>query len=501
MEIFEKVLYGFQIAVLPMNLVACFIGVSLGTFIGVLPGLGPIATISILFPITLTMPPETAIIMLAGIFYGAQYGGSTTSILVNLPGEATSVITTLDGYKMATQGRGGPALAIAAIGSFIGGTLALGGVMFLSAPLANFALRFGPPEYCALIFLALTIVTSLAVGSPLRAAISATLGMLVGIVGMDMHTGTPRFTMDVRTYYDGIDLVPVIMGLFGVGQILCNLEKRMGFDTVNVAIGKVWPSMRDWVDSRMPILRGSVVGFFLGLIPGGGALIATFASYALEKRLSRHPEKFGHGAIEGVAGPETANNAGAQACFIPLLSFGIPSNAATAVLLGALTIHGIAPGPMLVNQHPEIFWGIITSMYIGNIMLVILNLPLIGVWIQVLKMPNKFLFPLILLFCMVGVYCTNNNVVDIFTMVFFGFVGYLMEKFNFEPAPFVIAMVLGRIFEDSFRQSLTMSDGSFGIFFSRPLSAVFVITALLVLVGYLFAFSRKRKQKIMGVAE
>jgi len=489
--VLEQVLYGFQVAATPANLMACFIGVLLGTFIGVLPGLGPVATISILLPITLKMTPVAAIIMLAGIYYGAQYGGSTTSILVNLPGEATSVMTTLDGYQMALQGRAGPALGIAAIGSFIGGTIALVGVMFLSAPLATFALRFGPPEFFALIFLALTIVTSLAVRSTLKAIIVAALGLLAGVVGMDMDTGMPRFTMGIRTFNDGIDLVPVIMGLFGVGEILSNVDEKMKIDLLNVKLERIWPSMRDWVESRMPILRGTAVGFFLGLIPGGGALISTFASYAVEKRISRHPEKFGHGAIEGVAGPETANNAGAQASFIPLLAFGIPSNVVTAVMLGALMIHGVEPGPLLMTQHADIFWGVITSMYIGNAMLVVLNLPLVGVWVQILKIPYRYLFPIILLFCMVGVYSTNNNVFDIFTMFFFGIAGYLMNKFGFEPAPFVMGMILSSLFENSFRQSLVLSDGSLGIFFSRPLSAVLMTVGLLVLASHLLTWFRK----------
>ncbi len=496
MEVLEQVLYGFRVAVLPSNLLACFIGVLLGTIIGVLPGLGPVATISILLPITLKMSPVAAIIMLAGIYYGAQYGGSTTSILVNLPGEATSVMTTLDGYQMALQGRAGPALGIAAIGSFIGGTVALVGVMFLSAPLARFALRFGPPEFFALIFLALTIVTSLAVRSTLKAVIAAALGLFTGVVGMDMDTGMPRFTMGIRTFHDGIDLVPVVMGLFGVGEILSNVGTKMKMDLLKDKLERIWPSMQDWVESRLPILRGTVVGFFLGLIPGGGALMATFSAYAVEKRISRHPEKFGHGAIEGVAAPETANNAGAQASFVPLLAFGIPSNVVTAVMLGALMIHGVEPGPLMMTRNADIFWGVITSMYIGNLMLIVLNLPLIGVWVQILKIPYKFLFPIILLFCMVGVYSANNNVVDIFTMVFFGVVGYLMNKFGFEPAPFVMGLVLSSTLENSFRQSLVLSNGSFGIFFSRPLSAVLMIAALLILAGYLLPWFRKRRQEM-----
>ena len=323
---------------------------------------------------------------------------------------------------------------------------------------------FGPPEYFALIFVALTIVSSLVAHSPIKAIIMAALGLFVGAVGMDMETGAFRFTMGIRSFHDGICLIPVIMGIFGIGEILANLEERSQVDFVGTKLKRIWPSFVDWRASRMPILRGTLLGFFLGLIPGGGALLSSFLSYALEKKISRHPEKFGHGAIEGVAAPETANNAGAQAAFVPLLTLGLPSNVVTAVLLGALVIHGVEPGPLMMTQHAGLFWGVITSMYIGNIMLVILNLPLIGIWVQVLKIPNRYLFPFILLFCMVGVYSANNNVVDIYTCVFFGFVGYLMNKFNFEPAPFVMAMVLSGTFENSFRQSLVLSDGSFGIF-------------------------------------
>jgi putative tricarboxylic transport membrane protein len=496
METFTPILYGFRVALSPENIFYCGIGALLGTLIGVLPGLGPVATMSILMPITLKISPVSAIIMLAGIYYGAQYGGSTTSILVNVPGEATSVVTCIDGYQMARQGRAGPALGIAAIGSFIGGTISLLGVMFLAAPLAQFALRFGPPEYFALIFLALTIVSGLAMGSTIKALIMAALGMLVGVIGMDMNTGIPRFTFGIRTLYDGVGLVPVIMGLFGIGEILINVEENLEVDVFKVKIDRIWPSIQDWIESRWAILRGTLLGFFLGIIPGGGALISTFASYAVEKKVSRHPEKFGHGAIEGVAGPETANNAGAQSSFVPMLALGLPSNVVIAVLIGALMIHGVQPGPLLMSEHPDIFWGVITSMYLGNVMLLILNLPLIGLWVQLLRVPYALLFPAIFLFCLVGVYSIDYNVVEIFIMILFGGIGYLMNKFGFEPAPFVMGLVLCPMMENAFRQSLAISDGDITVFFTRPLSAFFMVVAVLVLTMQAIPWAKKLRKSL-----
>jgi putative tricarboxylic transport membrane protein len=496
MEMFNQILFGFQVALTPVNILYCGLGALLGTLVGVLPGLGPVATMSILMPITLKISPVSAIIMFAGIYYGAQYGGSTTSILVNVPGEATSVVTCIDGYKMALQGRAGPALGIAAIGSFIGGTISLLGVMFLAAPLAQFALRFGPPEYFALIFLALTIVSGLAMGSTIKALIMACLGMLVGVIGMDMNTGIPRFTFGIRTLYDGVGLVPVIMGLFGIGEILTNVEEKLEVDIFKAKIERIWPSLQDWIESRWAILRGTLIGFFLGIIPGGGALISTFASYAIEKKVSRHPEKFGHGAIEGVAGPETANNAGAQSSFVPMLALGLPSNVVIAVLIGALMIHGVQPGPLLMSEHPDIFWGVITSMYLGNVMLLVLNLPLIGLWVQLLRVPYALLFPAIFLFCLVGVYSIDYNVVEIFIMIFFGAIGYLMNKFGFEPAPFVMGLVLCPMMENAFRQSLAISDGNMMVFFARPLSGFFMAVGLFVLAKQAIPWIKKRGKSL-----
>lgn len=495
MEIFNHILLGFHTALSLGNLIYCFLGVVLGTFVGVIPGLGPVATMSILMPITLNISPVSAIIMFAGIYYGALYGGSTTSILINVPGEVTSVVTCIDGYQMAIKGRAGPALSISAIGSFIGGTISLIGVMFLAAPLAKFGLRFGPPEYFALIFLALTVVSGVATGSPIKALSAAALGMLTGVIGMDMHTGIPRFTLGIRTLYDGVGLVPVTMGLFGISEIFINIEKKIEIEILKSKIERILPSVQDWIDSRWAILRGTLIGFFVGIIPGGGALLSTFASYVIEKKISPHPEKFGYGAIEGVAGPETANNAAGQASFIPMLALGIPSNVVIAVLIGTLMIHGVQPGPLLISEHPEIFWGVITSMYIGNAMLLVLNLPLIRLWIQLLKIPYTFLFPIILLFCLIGVYSLNNNVIEIFIMVFFGIIGYFMRKLEFEPAPFVMGMVLSPMMENAFRQSLTLSDGKITILFTRPISALLMIVGLSALTFYVISWIRRQRDR------
>jgi len=495
LEIFNHILLGFHTALSLGNLIYCFLGVVLGTFVGVIPGLGPVATMSILMPITLNISPVSAIIMFAGIYYGALYGGSTTSILINVPGEVTSVVTCIDGYQMAIKGRAGPALSISAIGSFIGGTISLIGVMFLAAPLAKFGLRFGPPEYFALIFLALTVVSGVATGSPIKALSAAALGMLTGVIGMDMHTGIPRFTLGIRTLYDGVGLVPVTMGLFGISEIFINIEKKIEIEILKSKIERILPSVQDWIDSRWAILRGTLIGFFVGIIPGGGALLSTFASYVIEKKISPHPEKFGYGAIEGVAGPETANNAAGQASFIPMLALGIPSNVVIAVLIGTLMIHGVQPGPLLISEHPEIFWGVITSMYIGNAMLLVLNLPLIRLWIQLLKIPYTFLFPIILLFCLIGVYSLNNNVIEIFIMVFFGIIGYFMRKLEFEPAPFVMGMVLSPMMENAFRQSLTLSDGKITILFTRPISALLMIVGLSALTFYVISWIRRQRDR------
>ena len=474
--------FGFSVALQPINILFCFLGVLIGTLIGVLPGIGPAATISLLLPSTFHMSPVSAIIMLAGIYYGAQYGGSTTSILVNIPGEAASVVTCLDGYQMASHGRAGLALAISAFGSFIGGTLSVIGLMLLAPLLANFALRFGPPELFSLMFLGLVVLSYLSSGSVIKAMIMAAFGIFLGNIGVDIITGKPKFNLGIITLMDGIGLIPVVMGLFGIGEVLFNIEKSEGESEIfQKKISNFFPNLKDWMESIGAIIRGSVIGFFLGILPGGGAAVASFVSYAIEKKVSKHPEKFGEGAIAGVAGPETANNAATGGAFIPLLTLGIPSNVVMALLLGALLISGIQPGPLLIKEHPDLFWGVVVSMYLGNLMLLILNLPLIPLWVQILKIPYWILFPLILLFCVIGVYSLNNNVVEIFIMIFFGALGYLMRKLDFEPAPLVLALVLSPMLENSLRSSLLMSQGSFLIFFSRPISSVLLLFAILLL--------------------
>jgi putative tricarboxylic transport membrane protein len=493
MDIFSGIIGGFATCLTPMNLLYCFIGVFVGTLIGVLPGIGPVGTISLLLPATFRLEPVSAIIMLAGIYYGAMYGGSTTSILVNIPGEAASVITCLDGYQMARKGRAGAALGISAFGSFIAGTIGVIALMFLAYPLANFALRFGPPEYFSLMCLGLAILTYLAHGSMLKALSMAMAGMLLSFIGLDAITGVPRFTMDAVHLMDGVGLVPVAMGLFGISEVLINVEESTRRDVVNAKIKGLLPNREDWRRSKWPILRGTLIGFFLGILPGGGAVVSSFISYGVEKKLSREPEKFGSGMIEGVAGPESANNAAVGGAFVPLFTLGIPANVTMAVLLGALMIHGLIPGPMLLKQHPEVFWGTVTSMYVGNVLLLLLNLPLIGLWVKILKVPYRILFPLIILFCLIGAYSLNSTTFDIGVMVVFGLVGYLMKKFQYEGAPLLLAFVLGPMMEQALRQSLLISHGSFAVFFTRPISAVAMGLALLLIVSYLFPALRKKR--------
>jgi len=478
----DSILYGFSICLQPINLFYCFIGVFLGTLVGVLPGVGPVAAISMLLPATFKMSPVAAIIMLAGIYYGTMYGGSTTSILVNIPGEAASVITCLDGYQMALQGRAGPALGISAFGSFIAGTFAVVALTFLAPPLAAVAIQFGPPEYFSLIVLGLTLIIYLAHGSMLKALMMACVGLILSFIGLDNISGFERFTYGIATLEDGVGFVPVAMGIFGVGEVLLNIEESIGKrDVFKAKLSNLLPNLKDWKDSAVPIVRGSILGFFLGILPGGGGVLSSFASYAVEKRFSKHPEKFGQGAIEGVAGPESANNAGAGGQFIPLMTLGIPSNPVMALMLGALMIFGLQPGPLLMTRNPDLFWGVIVSMYIGNIMLLILNLPLIGLWVRVLRVPYPILFPLILLFCLIGSYSINNNKFDVLIMVIFGVIGYLMKKVRFEGAPLLLGMILGLMMEDALRQSLIMSGGSFLIFLNRPISAGFLVAAIILL--------------------
>jgi putative tricarboxylic transport membrane protein len=501
MDIFGNILTGFSIAGSGTNLFFCFIGVFFGTLVGVLPGIGPLATMSILLPVTFGMSPTTAIIMLSGIYYGAYYGGSTTSILVNIPGEAASVVTCLDGYKMALDGRAGPALGIAAFGSFIAGTFGLIVLQTISPVLVTVALKFGAPEYFSLMILGLIVLTFLTEKSMVKALLVAAVGVVMGMVGLDSMTGTARFTFDIPELMDGLGIVPMAMGLFGITEIFLNLEKTIQRSVMASKITGLLPSFQDWMDSKWAIARGTVVGFFLGMLPGGGGVIASFASYAVEKMSSKHPEKFGHGAIEGVAGPESANNAAASAGFVPLLTLGIPVGAVQAVLLGALMIHGITPGPMLLQEHPDVFWGVIASMYIGNVMLLVLNLPLIGLWVKILKVPYGLLFPMILFFCIIGAYTVNNSTTDVGIMLLFGVVGYLMKKFNYEPAPMILAFVLTPILERSLRQSLLMSSGSFTIFFTQPISLACLVLAAVLLVLAFLPMIRKKREEIVALEE
>jgi len=492
MDFFSNLHLAFSVILQPDNLLFCFIGCLIGTLIGVLPGLGPVATISLLLPSTFHISPVSAIIMLGGIYYGAMYGGSITSILVNIPGEAASVVTCLDGYKMARQGRAGPALGISAFGSFIAGTLATVLIMLIAPPLARVALEFGPPEYFSLMVLGLTVLTYLASGSMVKALMMACVGIFLGTVGTDNISGIERFTYRSYTLMDGVGLIPVIMGLFGISEVLLNIDEDSRQEIFQTRLSNLLPNRRDWKDSLLPIIRGTFIGFFLGILPGGGAVIASFASYAVEKKVSKNPERFGSGAIEGVAGPESANNAASQGAFIPLLTLGIPANVVMAILLGALLIHNIKVGPLLIKDNPNLFWGVLGSMYVGNAMLLILNVPLIGIWVRILKIPYPILFPLILLFCLIGVYSVNNNIYEVIIMILFGIVGYLMKKFAYEGAPLILAFVLSPLLENALRQSLIMSGGDFSIFFIRPISLFLIAAALFLLVVPLIPGLRKR---------
>lgn len=481
---------GVGVAFSLSNLLFCFIGCLVGTMTGVLPGIGPVGAISLLLPITYGMPPISSIIMLAGIYYGAQYGGSTTSILVSIPGEASSVVTVLDGYQMAKQGRAGPALGIAAFGSFIAGTIGIICVMLLASPLSEIGVKFGPPEYFSLAILSLSIVIYLAQGSMLKAIIMAVLGVALSQVGMDIMTGKSRFTFGTPDLLEGVGLIPLSMGLFGIGEVLSNLDQPEDIKIYKDKITGIYPTWRDWKQSIGAIMRGTFLGIPLGMIPGGGSIIASFVSYAVEKKISRHPEKFGTGIIEGVAGPESANNAGATSSFIPLLGLGIPSNAVTALLLGGLIIHGMSPGPLLIKKNPELFWGTIVSMYIGNIMLLILNLPLIGLWVKLLKIPYRILYPFILFFCVIGSYSINYSIFDVILMFMFGIAGYLFRKFRYEPAPLIMAFIMGTMLENSMRQSLAMSMGDLSIFITKPISATCLIIAAFLLISPIFLKKR-----------
>ncbi len=497
MEFYQSILLGFQTCLQPINLLFCFFGVLIGTLVGVLPGLGPTGTMAILLPITFYTPPVSSIIMLAGIYYGAQYGGSTTSILVNIPGEPSSIVTCLDGHQMALKGRAGPALGIAAFGSFIAGSIAVFGVMMIAQPLVRFALRFGPPEYFSLMILGLIILIYLTQKSLIKAISMGILGLILSFVGMDNLTGKIRYTYNLDGLLDGIGIVPIVMGFFGIAEVFENLEKKGIRTLYQTHIKGILPTLKDWADSIWAIIRGTGIGFFLGILPGGGAVIASFIAYAIEKRLSKHSERFGSGVIEGVASPESANNAASQSAFIPLLTLGIPSNVVMAMLFAGLLIHNITPGPLLLKNHPDIFWGVVTSMYVGNAMLLVLNLPLIKIWVQLTKVPFRFMFPIIILICIVGVYTLRNSVFDIWIMIIFGVIGYVMKKCQYEPAPLVLAYVLGQMMEKALRQSLILSNGSFKIFFTRPISATCLLISLFLLISTIIGFSKKKRLKIV----
>jgi putative tricarboxylic transport membrane protein len=477
---FAPVLDGFGVVLEPTNLLYCLIGVVIGMLIGVLPGLGPAATIAILLPVTFGIEPVTAIIMLAGIFYGAQYGGTITSVLLRLPGEASSVVTVFDGYALARQGRAGTALGIAAVGSFVGGTVSIIALTLVAPVVAGFALDFGPPEYTALALLGILLVATVSSGARLKAVIAACVGLLLATVGRDGFTGAERFTFENLSLADGLDFVPIAMGLFGLGEILYNLEERHRAVQAPTTVANVWPSRADLRQSSGAIGRGSLLGFVLGILPGGGATLSSLAAYALEKRRSKNPERFGKGAVEGVAAPETANNAAATSSFIPLLTLGIPANATMAVIFGALLIQGVSPGPQLVSQEPELFWGVVNSMYIGNILLLIMSIPLVGLFVKILRVRATILAPITVLITLVGVYTVNNDVFDIVLVIVFGALGYLMKKFGFDPGPLVLAFVLGSLLEDSLRRSLLIFDGDATGFFTRPISGTLLVVFLLV---------------------
>ena len=496
MQFLDNLSLGFGVAFQWVNLLYCLIGVLLGTLIGVLPGIGPTATIAMLLPVTFGLSPITAMIMLAGIYYGAQYGGSTTSILVNIPGEAASVVTCLDGYQMARQGRAGPALAASAIGSFFAGCMATVIVAMFAPPLAGMALKFGPSEYFSLMVLGLVAATVLAHGSLLKAIAMVLLGLLLGLVGTDISSGMMRFTLGIYELCDGIGFVGLAMGLFGIAELISNLELKGSREVFTSKIGRLMPSREDFRRMWKTILRGTALGSALGILPGGGPLLASFAAYALEKKTSGHGDEFGKGAIEGVAGPESANNAGAQTSFIPLLTLGIPSNVVMALMIGALMIQGIIPGPRVMTEKPDLFWGLIASMWIGNAMLVILNLPLIGIWIRLLTVPYRFLYPAILVFMAIGVYGLSNSPFDVLLMAIFGILGVIFVKLECEPAPLILGYVLGPMMEENLRRALLIAQGDPTVLITRPISAGFLIAAVILLGIVLAPAIRKKREEV-----
>jgi len=498
MELFHNLILGFGVALSLQNLLYCFIGVLVGTLIGVLPGIGPTATIAMLLPLTFSIPPTSAMIMLAGIYYGAQYGGSTTSILVNVPGEVASVVTCIDGYQMARQGRAGPALAIAALGSFFAGTVCTLLIALFGPPLAEAALKFGSPEYFSLMLMGLVAAAVLAHGDMVKSLAMVVMGLLFGIVGSDMSSGIERFCFDFYELADGIGIVIIAVGVFAVGEIVSNLGDPEERQIYTSKMKNLFPKKEDLKHSFGAIVRGTALGAFFGVLPGTSPAISSFSSYMLEKKIAKDPSRFGHGAIEGVAGPESANNADAQCKFIPMLTLGIPASGVMALMLGALMIHGITPGPEVMIKRPELFWGLIASMWIGNLMLVVLNLPLIGIWVTLLKVPYRWLFPAIMLFCAIGVYSTNNSSFDIYLMALFGILGVMWGLLECSPVPLMLGFVLGPMVEENLRRALQVSEGDPTVFLTRPISLAFIVVTVLILTVMVLPAVRKRRGDITG---
>lgn len=501
MDLLSNLALGFATAASPENLFFCLVGVILGTLIGVLPGIGATATIAMLLPITFQLEPVSSLIMLAGIYYGAQYGGSTTAILINMPGESSSAVTAIDGYQMARKGKAGTALAVAALGSFFAGTVATLLVALFAPPLTTIALKFGAAEYFSLMVLGLVSAIALAHGSILKALAMVVLGLLLGLVGTDIYSGTPRFTMGIPEYADGLNFVALAVGVFGIAEILRNLEGEQDRTVLGTKLAGLFPSREDLKAMLAPMVRGTAVGSVLGILPGGGAVLASFASYTMEKRMSDHPEEFGKGAVAGVAGPESANNAGAQTSFIPLLTLGIPANPVMALMVGAMIIQGIVPGPNVATEQPALFWGIIASMWIGNLMLVVLNLPLIGLWVRLLKVPYHVLFPIIMAFCSIGVYSVNSNVYDLFAVAFFGLMGYALIKLRCEPAPLLLGFVLGPMLEENLRRAMILGRGDPTVFVTRPISLTLLVLTVVVLVIVLLPSIRKKRDEVFVEAD
>jgi putative tricarboxylic transport membrane protein len=496
MELFDNLATGFAVALTWKNLGFCLLGALIGTLVGVLPGIAPITTIAILLPFTFSLDPASSLIMLAGIFYGAQYGGSTTAILVNVPGESSAIVTCLDGHQMAKQGRAGPALAIAAIASFFAGTIATIVIATLSGPMSALALKFNAAEYFSLMVLGLTGAVVLAHGSPEKAVAMVLVGLLLGLVGIDVNSGAPRMTFDFAGLADGIGFVPVAIGLFGIAELAVTLGRPVERSLLAFKLSNLWPTRADIRACIPSILRGTAIGSILGVLPGGGAALSSFAAYAVEKKSSSTPERFGKGAIEGVAAPEAANNAGAQASFIPLLTLGIPGNAIMALMVGALMIQGVQPGPQVMTSQPQLFWGVIASMWLGNLMLIILNLPLIGVWVSLLRVPYRIMFPAIVLFCCIGTYSVTNNVFDIWVMLLFGLLGVFFYKVGAEPAPFVLGFVLGPLMEENFRRAMYLSRGDPMIFLERPISAGLLLAAAALFIILVLPAVRSKREEV-----